>query len=501
MNRYFNAVIVMLVLSIFTGSAGAVPAEDWNKTFGGTGENHAVYAGQTQDEGYILAGYAGAAQAGNLVWLIETDGKGNMLWNRSFSRGDSNTASSAQKTTDGGYILSGYTGQNTSSYKAWLIKTDSNGSEQWNKTFGKSGFDVASSVQQSVDGGYIIAGRKRSRPDRISEDDFDAWLIKTDANGSEMWNRTYGGTGRDEIASIRLTSDGGYILAGGTNSYRGSWGDAWLVKVDKNGNEQWNRTYYGAHSIVQTASSAQETADGGYIISGIIFPIVDSPQTEMRSDAWLIKTDSTGNEQWNRTFGGKDENRALSILQVSDGGYVLAGDTSSYGANGVDALLLKTDANGNEQWNMTFGGKFRDEADSVSQTKDGGYVLAGSTLSYGAGDWTAWLIKVSGEPAGTATAPSAGPTERAAGFEPLVYETVGLLAAIIFGMIAAIRVRKNKTLAAGIVLLAISFALYMLFLITAEGDYGMIWVLFALPIIFIISLILLMAGLSKEKGK
>ncbi len=418
MNKNIDVIaIALIVLSIFTGSSGAVPAEEWNRTFDGIGENHAVYAGQTPDGNYILAGYAGYTNDGKFVWLMKTDAKGNILWNRSFSREESNVVSSAQITADDGYILTGYTGQNTSSYKAWLIKTDSNSRELWNKTFGNSGFDVASSVQQSVDGGYIIAGRKRSRPYRMSEDDFDAWLIKTDANGDEMWNKTFGGTGRDEIASIRLTSDGGYILAGGTNSYRDSWGDAWLVKVDKNGNEQWNRTYYGAHSIAQTASSAQETADGGYIISGIIFPIVDVPQTERRSDACLIKTDSTGNEQWNRTFGGKGENRALSILQVSDGGYIMAGDTSSYGANGVDALLLKTDANGNEQWNMTFGGKFRDEADYVSQTKDGGYVLAGSTMSYGAGDWTAWLIKVSGELSGAAAAPSAGSTEKTPGFD------------------------------------------------------------------------------------
>ncbi len=417
MNKNASSVaITLIVLNIFVGSAGAVPVEDWNKTFGGIGENHAVYAGQTHDGGYILAGYAGSASDGKFVWLIKADTKGNVLWNRSFSRGDSNTASSARQTTDGGYILSGYTGKNTSSYKAWLIKTDFNGNEQWNKTFGTSGYDVASDVQQNLDGGYVIAGKKRSRPDRMSENDFDAWLIKTDANGNEMWNRTFGGTGRDEIASIRLTSDGGYILAGGTNSYRDSWGDAWLVKVDKNGNEQWNRTYYGTRSIAQEASSAQETADGGYIIAGVIW-IVDVPQTEQRSDAWLIKTDSSGNEQWNRAFGGKGENRALSILQVSDGGYVLAGDTSSYGANGMDALLLKTDAKGNEQWNMTFGGKFRDEADSVSQTKDGGYILAGSTVSYGAGEENAWLIKVSGEPPRTAVSPSAAPTEQAAGFE------------------------------------------------------------------------------------
>ncbi|VVB92510.1 Colicin E5 ribonuclease domain protein [uncultured archaeon] len=431
MNRWINALVMMLFLGVFTGIASGVPLEQWNKTYGGTGENHAVYAGQIEDGSYILAGYAGASQAGRFVWLIKTDTIGNILWNRSFNREDYNTASSARQTTDGGYILSGYIGPNTSSYKAWLVKTDSNGNEEWNKTFGISGFDVAYSVQQSLDGGYIIAGKKRSPAYPMSDEGFDAWLIKTDANGSKMWNKTFGGTRRDEIASIRLTSDGGYILAGGTDSYRGSWGDAWLVKVDKNGNEQWNRTYYSANSIAQTASSALETADSGYIIAGIIFPMVDGPQSRMSSDAWLIKTDSTGNEQWNKTFGGKGETRALSIVQVSDGGYVLAGDTSSYGANGVDALLVKTDEKGNEQWNLTFGGKFRDEANSVSQTKDGGYILAGSTMSFGSGDWNGWLIKVSGEPMGTAAAPTPGQTEKAAGFE-VVLATASLSAVYIF---------------------------------------------------------------------
>lgn len=201
-DRYALSIVVGIIamtLMLLAGSAGAVPAEEWNKTYGGAGENHAVYGGQTQEGSYILAGYAGSSQGGKFVWLTKTDTKGNMLWNRSFSRGDSNIASSAQQTTDGGYIVSGYTGPNTSSYKAWLVKTDSNGNEQWNKTFGISGYDVAYYVQQSSDGGYILAGKKRSRADRMSEEDFDAWLIKTDANGSEMRNKTFGGTGRDKL--------------------------------------------------------------------------------------------------------------------------------------------------------------------------------------------------------------------------------------------------------------------------------------------------------------
>ena len=212
----------------------------------------------------------------------------------------------------------------------------------------------------------------------------------------EEWDKTFGGTHRDMASSVQQTADGGYILAGLTGSYGAGDYDFWLVKTDSNGNEQWNRTFGGTDDDM--ARSVQQTADGGYILAG---------GTESYGagdyDFWLVKTDSNGNEQWNRTFGGTDDDMARSVQQTADGGYILAGGTESYGAGDYDFWLVKTDSNGNEQWNRTFGGTDDDMARSVQQTADGGYILAGDTCSYGAGGVDFWLIKVKGEPTPTLT--------------------------------------------------------------------------------------------------
>ena len=195
----------------------------------------------------------------------------------------------------------------------------------------------------------------------------------------EAWNMTFGGPDRDVARSVQQTADGGYILTGGTYSFETGRSDARIVKTDSVGNELWNKTFGGANH--DWAISVQQTVDGGYILAGG----TDSYGAG-RSDAWLIKTDSAGNEQWNMTFGGPDWDRASSAQQTADGGYIVAGETESYVVDTADAWLLKTDSSGTALWNMTFGGTDLDGANAVQQTADGGYIIAGSTESYDASD-------------------------------------------------------------------------------------------------------------------
>ena len=385
----FSLLVLLIFLMVGVGISSALaslaPVEEWSKTFGGTGSDIAWSVQQTTDGGYIVAGRTWSYGANYPdVWLIKTDSNGNEEWNKTFGGTGVDEAYSVQQTIDGGYIVAG----RTSSYGAgwedvWLIKADSNGNEEWNKTFGGTGSDIAWSVQQTTDGGYIVAGWT----DSYGAGGRDVWLIKADSNGNEEWNKTFGGTGSDIAWSVQQTTDGGYIVAGWTDSYGAGGRDVWLIKADSNGNEKWNKTFGGTGGDV--AFSVQQTTDGGYIVAGRTLSYGVGG-----GDVWLIKADSNGNEEWNKTFGGTGSDWAFSVQQTTDGGYIVAGLTDSYGAGGRDVWLIKADYNGNEEWNKTFGSTSHDEAWSVQQTTDGGYIVAGYTESYGAGSLDVWLIKL-----------------------------------------------------------------------------------------------------------
>jgi arginine repressor len=291
---------------------------------------------------------------------------------------DNKWASSVQQTSDGGYIVAGYKYSfGLDSIDIFLIKTDANGNVQWAKTYGGTSRDEAFSVQQTSDGGYIVAGITWS----FGAGDYDAFLVKTDANGNIIWAKTYGGTSWDYAYSVQQTSEGGYIVAGLTRSFGAGGGDAFLVKTDANGNIIWAKTYGGT----DYAYSVQQTSDGGYILAGYTYSFGAGG-----GDAFLVKTDANGNIIWAKTYGGTSDDLAYSVQQTSDGGYIFVGETRSFGAGSFDIFLIKTDANGNIIWAKTYGGTSSDYAYSVQQTSDGGYIVAGRTYSF---TWDAFLIK------------------------------------------------------------------------------------------------------------
>ena len=324
-----------------------------------------------------ISGIIGVSETRVVTILKSAPSEGE--WDRTFG-GPSDTAKSVQQTADGGYVVAGGTGSHGGDF--WLLKTDANGTEQWNKTFGGPRRECAESVQQTSDGGYILTGCTMS----FGAGGNDFWLVKTDANGNKQWNRTFGGSMDDFAQSVRQTSDGGYILAGYTYSHGAGRGDFWLVKTDANGNKQWDRTF--GDYYCDEAYSVQQTVDGGYILAGFT-----SSGGGGAIDFWLLKTDANGTKQWDSTFGGRSNDWAYSVQQTVDGGYILAGFTLSFGAGRNDFWLVKTNANGTKQWDSTFGGMEDDMTYSVQQTTDGGYILAGKTASYGAGAHDSWLVK------------------------------------------------------------------------------------------------------------
>jgi len=343
---------------------------------------------QTSDRGYIITGFTTSYGAGGRdVWLVKTDSAGNKIWDKTFGGSHWDEGYSVQQTSDGGYILTGYTSSyGAGDYDIWLIKTDAHGDKAWDRTFGGLACDISYSVRQTPDGGYIIAGWT----DSYGAGWDDVWLIKTDTSGNKLWDRTFGGADWDQGHSAQRASDGGYVIAGLTMSYGAGDSDVWLVKTDAIGNRLWDRRFGGAFD--DEASSVQQTSDGGYIIAGW----TDSSGVG-DYDVLLVKTDSVGNKVWNRTLGGANADRGLSVEQTSDGGFILAGSTDSYGAGYHDAWLVKIDPTGNKVWDRTFGGPGYDVGSSVQQTSDGGYIVAGYTTSHGAGSFDVWLIKTDAE--------------------------------------------------------------------------------------------------------
>jgi hypothetical protein len=367
---------------------------------------------QTSDGGYALVGWTTSYGAnansyeGRAAWLVKTDANGNVEWNKTYNGDDFNAV---VQTSDGGYVMAGASwNQTRSAFDLFVVKTGSQGNMQWSLTYipdssaGYLDWGDGYSLIQTANGGYIVAGSVRDPPDNPGTY-WCSWVVKLTANGQVQWGRSYDLNDLDAGAhDIIQTTDGGYAFAGAALSYGGNGGKMWLVKIDANGNEQWNQTYLGRGGPTDGANSLVQTSDGGYTIAGYTY----SSGTGY-SDAILIKTDSSGNMIWKQTYGEAGENSgANSLIQTSDGGYLLAGYTNSSGAGTADVWAVKTDSLGNQEWNETFGGAGYSEATSVIQTSDGGYTLAGYSNSFGSGSYDFLLVKL----ASSSSTPSPSPS-------------------------------------------------------------------------------------------
>ena len=380
--------LLLSVLFLISWGCEGVELEDgltlFTKNFGGNLWDYGNSVQQTIDGGYIITGEISSSENGSSdIWLIKTDSEGQEEWNQTFDGNDRDYGKSVKQTVDGGYIIIGSTGSDYY-YDVWLIKTDPKGTEEWNQTFGGDNKDYGNSVQQTIDGGYIITGEISSSGNGSS----DVLLIKTDQQGQEEWIQTFGGSDYDIGNSIEQTYDGGYIITGSTRSYGNGSSDVLLIKTDQQGQEEWIQTFGGGY--IDIGNSIKQTSDNGYIITGYTQSYGNGSR-----DVWLIKTNSQGNEDWNQTFGGSYIDIGNSIQQTIDGGYIITGSrgTDYYS----DLWLIKTDYQGNEEWNQTFGGNDYDFGNSVQQTTDDGYIIIGHTKSYGNGGYDIFLIKTDSE--------------------------------------------------------------------------------------------------------
>jgi len=375
------------------------PQEEWNKTFGGRFFDHILDGESTNDGGYIACGSTRSFDNGNGEnedgWLLKTDVYGNEIWNKTYDKMEEDVLARVHQTSDNGYILNGWVVSSDDEYHdSWIIKTDENGVEIWNNTFGeKYGDDYSySNIAETSDGGYLLAGFSNSYGDF----DGDLWVLKIDGNGNEEWNKTFGGTQRDYGVDIIPAHDNGYVILGNTFSYGEGDSDCLIIKIDDNGNEEWSKTF--GDNFYDNVRRVRKTGDGGYIVVGTSFYVIDAEYDYfyLDFDIWVFKIDLFGNLEWETTIGDRFvEEFANSIQPSSDSGFLISGMMIDKSNGKTDGLLMKIDGNGCVEWKNIFGGSKHEDTFKVIQIENDDYVVFGYTNSYGEGDYDAWIVKFS----------------------------------------------------------------------------------------------------------
>ena len=364
--------------------------------FGDSQYNSGQSVQQTNDGGYIIAGLQKnySNTTGWSILLLKTDAYGNELWNQNFHLGNASDylylsdeykhhhpQFNVIQTIDDGYILCG-TYFSTNSSRLIVIKFDNNGNEQWTQLFDNP--SKGHFIQQTNDGGYIITGEVYDNTEKV-------YLIKIDSNGNEEWSKKISGGGYEQHGyCVRQTTDNGFVISGFITSFGNFDAVVYLTKTDAIGNTQWTKSF--GDSTGANGYCVQQTFDGGFVITGRFGYSIDN-------DVCLIKTDSSGNETWIRTFGGLEDDRGHYVEQTDDGGYIIVGFSdaeSLYSGVDSDLYLIKTNSTGNEEWNKKIGGNDADIGYSVQQTNDGGYIICGATYSFGNGNSDVYLIKTDG---------------------------------------------------------------------------------------------------------
>ncbi|MFZ5644793.1 MAG: hypothetical protein ACOY46_14505 [Bacillota bacterium] len=309
-------------------------------------------------------------------------------WENNWNGRDMLLGLSSAQTSDGGFILTGeiivqnYFFQRNSS-QIILARLDGNGSGMWQKTISLNGESRGTSVQQTSDGGFIVVGTTENQ----FYDDKQVCLVKTDASGQLMWKKSYGAGGDDLGVNVRQTGDGGYIIA--ADSQRGSERSKMLlIKTGAAGEAQWMK-YFGGNGD-KHAASVILTDDGGFVLAGRVYS-----DSTGGYDVCLLKTGPRGNVEWEKSFGGKGWDIPASVEQTSDGGYIVTGHTYSYGGGESDVYLLKTGPKGDLEWERFFGGRDLEVGRNVRQTGDGGYLVAGWSNSFGDGKISFYLLEIS----------------------------------------------------------------------------------------------------------
>jgi len=426
--------ILVFILYYCQGHSQSPCIEVWDKRFGGTNNDSPWSFQQTKDGGFVLGGYSNSGISGNKTqnnwdtingtddyWIVKIDSLGNKEWDKRFGGTLEDALYVIQQTTDGGYILGGesFSGANGDKTQPswgygdyWVVKTDNTGNKMWDKRYGGFNLEGCNSIQQTKDKGYILGGSSNSgiSGDK-TQDDWDStyntndyWIIKMDSNGFKQWDKRFGGSSEDELASVLQTYDGGYVLGGISNSpisgdkTQANWDsslqsyDFWIVKIDSDGTKQWDKRFgpWGGANF----SSLIQTRDGGYILAGSTGDSIGGDKTQNictldglgGADYWIVKIDSNGNKLGDWDFGGNANEEAPVISQTLDGGFLISGYSSSPAScektendlGHYQVWMVKTDSLFNKQWDKTIFTMGNDNGYSI-QTREGCYVTMVNT--------------------------------------------------------------------------------------------------------------------------
>ncbi|HEX7319007.1 MAG TPA: hypothetical protein VF399_01465 [bacterium] len=371
--------VILLIATILFAQA---PDTLWTRTYGGAGQDSCWSAQYTADHGFILAGWTDSYGAGGHdFYLVKTDLLGDTVWTRTFGGTDVDECLAVIQTFDGGYVAGGRTLSFGTDYDVWLIKTDAQGDTQWTKTIGGSGYDMCRGLYQTSDSGFILTGTTNS----YGADSFDIYLIRTDKNGDALWTKTFGGPLNENGYTVTQTIDGGFLIAGWTQSFGAGNYDAYIIKIDPSGDSLWSFLWGG--TSMDKGCSVIEANDGSYMIAGWTYSFGPDVQ-----NAYLLKMTTTGDTVWTKYYGDDVYSVVYSVQKTTDGGYILAGTTGSSNPT-ADVYLVKTDSMGDMQWSTRYGGNGQDCGWSAEQTDDGSYYIAGWTGSFGSGGADFYLVR------------------------------------------------------------------------------------------------------------
>ena len=396
----------------------------WDARFGGENFDEPNFCFGTGDHGYLISGSSYSRIGGDKTqdnwdtttntddsWIVKIDSLGNKAWDRRFGGLSDDRVFRSRQAIDGGYILGGVSASGISGDKTepcwggfdyWIMKIDRAGNKSWDKRFGGTQDDLLSEIQQTREGGYILGGTSSSESGgdktQNSWGGADFWVVKIDSLGNKEWDKRFGGMQREALSALVETADGGYLLAGesssdsGGNKTQASFGvyDFWVLKIDSLGNDLWDAQYGGTGS--ESVNAMIQTPDGGFVLAGSSSSGNDGDKTQINQggfDYWLVKIDSLGNKQWDKDYGGTGDDYVYSLILTSDGGYLVGGDSqSSLGGDktennigAVEPWIIKTDSAGNKQWDKTILTNDVTDISNAFQTKDGCYVISGFTSS------------------------------------------------------------------------------------------------------------------------